>query len=431
MRARATACGCGSASGCSRPRISAPRRDRLRRRGGGQRASSRGAMRSRRACARSRADSARRAPPRVTPPDPVSAGHRSALGGARRLERVLRPRARQPDPARHPVEPPDRGLRLPRRPRAARHGSGHRGRRAPRRSRLHLARAAADAAHRPDRRDRDALRHRHAVALRHGVRRARAGDAPHRRSGPGLEDRHGRHGRMGVIKLGLAFAGDWVRRVVPRAALLGSIAGVAMLLIAFLPSLKVFGDPLVGLVSLIARPGDADGRPCGCRGACRARSPRCWRAALIFWGRWLLGVAAPGPHPPADARRLAWRLPWPTLAWLDALDQVLGVPAARGAVRARHRGRRHRQHRVGARGGRRVPHARHPADRGARDHRAAGCCGGVVQNTPYIGHPAYKAMGARAGYTLATGLVIGVGAAIGVVVAARAASCRRRPSRRS
>ncbi len=45
----------------------------------------------------------------------------------------------------------------------------------------------------------------------------------------------------------------------------------------------------------------------------------------------------------------------------------------------------------------------------------AGCCGGVIQNTPYIGHPAYKAMGARAGYTLATGLVIGVGAAIGIV----------------
>src|SRR5439155_524988 len=45
----------------------------------------------------------------------------------------------------------------------------------------------------------------------------------------------------------------------------------------------------------------------------------------------------------------------------------------------------------------------------------AGLCGGVVQNTPYIGHPAYKAMGARAGYTLATGLVIGVGAMVGVL----------------
>jgi AGZA family xanthine/uracil permease-like MFS transporter len=45
----------------------------------------------------------------------------------------------------------------------------------------------------------------------------------------------------------------------------------------------------------------------------------------------------------------------------------------------------------------------------------AGLCGGVVQNTPYIGHPAYKAMGARAGYTLATGLVIGLGAICGML----------------
>ena len=33
-----------------------------------------------------------------------------------------------------------------------------------------------------------------------------------------------------------------------------------------------------------------------------------------------------------------------------------------------------------------------------------GLFGGVIQSTPYIGHPAYKAMGARAGYTLATAL---------------------------
>jgi len=45
----------------------------------------------------------------------------------------------------------------------------------------------------------------------------------------------------------------------------------------------------------------------------------------------------------------------------------------------------------------------------------AGTCGGVIQNTPYIGHPAYKAMGARAGYTVGTGLVIGLGAAAGIV----------------
>ena len=41
--------------------------------------------------------------------------------------------------------------------------------------------------------------------------------------------------------------------------------------------------------------------------------------------------------------------------------------------------------------------------------------GGVAQSTPYIGHPAYKAMGGRAAYTLATGLFIGIGGALGAM----------------
>jgi AGZA family xanthine/uracil permease-like MFS transporter len=45
----------------------------------------------------------------------------------------------------------------------------------------------------------------------------------------------------------------------------------------------------------------------------------------------------------------------------------------------------------------------------------AGVCGGMSQTTPYIGHPAYKAMGGRAAYTLATGLVIGLGGMLGYI----------------
>ncbi len=37
----------------------------------------------------------------------------------------------------------------------------------------------------------------------------------------------------------------------------------------------------------------------------------------------------------------------------------------------------------------------------------AAVCGGVIQTTPYIGHPAYKAMGGRSAYTLATALFVG------------------------
>jgi AGZA family xanthine/uracil permease-like MFS transporter len=45
----------------------------------------------------------------------------------------------------------------------------------------------------------------------------------------------------------------------------------------------------------------------------------------------------------------------------------------------------------------------------------AGVCGGMSQTTPYIGHPAYKAMGGRAGYTLLTGIFVGLGGIIGYV----------------
>jgi adenine/guanine/hypoxanthine permease len=220
---------------------------------------------------------------------------------------------------------------------------------------------------------------------------------------------------MGVIKLGCAFAGDWARRVVPRAALLGSIAGVAILLIAFLPALRIFGDPLVGVVSLIVLLAALLGgvrMPWGMPGALAA----VLAGTVIFWGRWAIEgpAGAPGPHPAITLGSLALALPLPTLAWLDALDATLpylplAVPFALATV-------------VGG-----IDNTESAIVAGdeyrTRDILlteavatiAAGCCGGVIQNTPYIGHPAYKAMGARAGYTLATGLLIGVGAAVGVV----------------
>jgi AGZA family xanthine/uracil permease-like MFS transporter len=220
---------------------------------------------------------------------------------------------------------------------------------------------------------------------------------------------------MGVIKLGCAFAGDWVRRVVPRAALLGSIAGVAILLIAFLPSLRIFGDPLVGVVSLVVLLAALMGAvrmPWGLPGALAA----VLAGTVVFWGRWALGPAAgtAGPHPAVSLGTLGLVLPVPTLAWLGALEATLpylplAVPFALATV-------------VGG-----IDNAESALVAGdeyrTRDVLltealatiAAGCCGGVVQNTPYIGHPAYKAMGARAGYTFVTGLVIGVGAAVGIV----------------
>jgi len=216
---------------------------------------------------------------------------------------------------------------------------------------------------------------------------------------------------IGLVKCVLSFAGDWARRVVPRAALLGSIAGVAILLIAFLPMLKILRDPLVGLVALVVLLLGLVGgvrMPFGVPGAFAA----VLAGTAIFWLRAALGGA--GHAPPAAGAGLALAIPWPTLAWVGALDEALpylaiALPFALVTI-------------VGG-----IDNTESALAAGdeyrTRDVLLveslatvlAGLCGGVIQNTPYIGHPAYKAMGARSGYTLATGLVIGLGASAGVL----------------
>jgi AGZA family xanthine/uracil permease-like MFS transporter len=215
---------------------------------------------------------------------------------------------------------------------------------------------------------------------------------------------------IGLAKVGLAFGGDWARRVVPRAALLGSIGGVAILLIAFLPMLKILRDPLVGLVALAVLLLALFGRvrmPLGMPGAFAA----VLAGTLIFWVRAWLGA---GPQTPLAVGALRLAIPWPTLAWLDALPATLpylsvALPFALVTI-------------IGG-----IDNTESAAAAGdeyrtrdillteAAATVLAGLAGGVVQNTPYIGHPAYKAMGARAGYTLATGLAIGAGAAVGAL----------------
>ena len=54
----------------------------------------------------------------------------------------------------------------------------------------------------------------------------------------------------GVFKIGCACVSGIVRRLVPRAGLLGSLTAIALVLISFLPLLDVLHYPLVGLVAL-------------------------------------------------------------------------------------------------------------------------------------------------------------------------------------
>ncbi|HJV66801.1 MAG TPA: MFS transporter [Geomonas sp.] len=216
---------------------------------------------------------------------------------------------------------------------------------------------------------------------------------------------------MGIFKMAVSFCGPAVRRVIPRAGLLGSIAAIALLLIAYLPFLKLFASPVVGFlslgvvfVSLLARfrlplrmPGALAGILCG---------------TVAYYALGSAGLLPDGAHAPLGAPPFSLYLPLPTLQFLPGLGRAvsylpLAIPFALATV-------------VGG-----VDVTESAAVAGDDYHTRdillvegfatllAGLCGGVIQSCPYIGHPAYKEMGGRAGYTVATGLFVGVGAVCG------------------
>lgn len=217
---------------------------------------------------------------------------------------------------------------------------------------------------------------------------------------------------MGALKFVLSFAGAWVTRVLPRASLLGSIAGIALVLMGFFPLIEALRSPVAGLVTLglllyvlVAHarlPFNLPGVPVVFV-----------VGAALYYGLGLAGLGAPGFALPA-----AWQwqpaLPLPGLGFLDGLGDALpylplllpfGLLMVVGGINVSESAR--------AAGD----------DYSTRDillteafsTLVAGVCGGVAQTTPYIGQPAYKHMGARHGYTLLTGLFIGIGGMFGLV----------------
>ena len=216
---------------------------------------------------------------------------------------------------------------------------------------------------------------------------------------------------MGVFKIAVSFCGPGLRRIIPRAGLLGSIAAVALLLIAYLPFLKLFASPVVGFlslgivfISLLARfklplrlPGALAGILCG---------------TIAYYLLGAFGLLPNGAHAPLAPPVLALYLPLPTLEFLPGMSRALAylplaIPFALATVV----------------GGVDVTESAAVAgdDYNTRDillvegfaTLLAGMCGGVIQSCPYIGHPAYKEMGGRSGYTIATGLFIGLAAISG------------------
>ncbi len=219
---------------------------------------------------------------------------------------------------------------------------------------------------------------------------------------------------VGLFKLGLALAGNAVRAAVPRAALLGSIGGAGLALIGLLPLLKVFSHPIVGFVALGVILVTLLGRvrlPWGLPGVFVSVI----LAVAIFYALRGFGIASPLASTSASALgEVRVSFPWPSLAFLGGLSLALGyLPIALPFALATVVGGVDNTESAAAAGDEYDTRAILATEGLAT--LAAGLCGGVVESTPYIGHPAYKKMGAGAGYAIATGLFVGLGGILGLL----------------
>jgi AGZA family xanthine/uracil permease-like MFS transporter len=217
---------------------------------------------------------------------------------------------------------------------------------------------------------------------------------------------------MGLFKLAMAFIGDRVRRAIPEAGLLGSIGGVGIALLGTLQLGEIYGEPIVGMMALgvilyalvakIRLP---------------YRAPEVLASVVIgaalYYALGALGWSV--HHVAVPVASFPVGVPLPSLGFLKGMPIAarqyvpLALPFAILTVI----------------GGINVTESARIAgdDYNTRDillteavaTLLAGVCGGVSQTTPYIGHPAYKAMGGRAAYTLATGLFIGLGGILGYI----------------
>ncbi len=226
---------------------------------------------------------------------------------------------------------------------------------------------------------------------------------------------------VGVFKTAVAPLGATVRRWVPRAGLLGSLAAIALALIAFVPLWQhVTAVPLVGMVSLtivlvtLVAHRSLPGRFPGALAAVLVG------AVLYFGGAWLGGVIDWTLVPRAEAGQSAgWRWPalfpefaWNMAWWENVLGQALSsLPVMFPFALATVVGGIDCTESAAAAGD--EYETRSILVTEGLASLAAGLCGGVIQNTPYIGQPAYKAMGGRAAYTLATAIVVGLAGILG------------------
>jgi AGZA family xanthine/uracil permease-like MFS transporter len=216
------------------------------------------------------------------------------------------------------------------------------------------------------------------------------------------------------------FIAPIVRKVTPKAALLGALAGVSITFISMAPALNMYLTPVIGVVCFAIIIASWFG---GVKyGGIPAGLVAIAAGTIIAWGSNIFGlnfggmskqalhdsfatfsVSVPTPFTPMHLifTGLNWKLlstilvtaiPFGIYDLVEAMDNVVSAAAA----------------------GDSYPTTRVLTADGVVS--LIGCCmGNPYINAVYIGHPGWKAMGGRIGYSAATGIMVIILAWLGII----------------
>lgn len=213
------------------------------------------------------------------------------------------------------------------------------------------------------------------------------------------------------------FVAPQIRRITPRAALLGALAGVSIAFISMRPALEMYLQPAIGMVCFAILLASWFGGVRYYRGM-PAGLVAIAVGSIIAWGSTLFGLD-PGGLSPAGVREamasFGFSIPLPQLGHVFSGFEHLGVilvtaipfgiydlVEAMDNVESADAGGDH------------FPTTRVLTADGVVS--LIGCClGNPFINAVYIGHPGWKAIGGRIGYSAATGVMILVLSWFGIV----------------
>ncbi len=209
----------------------------------------------------------------------------------------------------------------------------------------------------------------------------------------------------GVMELAGAFVGDALRRHAPRAAMLSSLAGIAITFIAMGFVFQIFASPALGLLPMLlilvcyaAKLKLPLGLPAGFVAVVVG--------TLLAWALRAAGLAPAAPsgeaaaaafHPPQWAGNSLFEFLFSKVGWsYMAVIVPMGLFNIIGSLQCLESAEA---------AGDRFPTRPSLLANGVGSIVAA-CLGSPFATTLYIGHPGWKAMGARWGYSWLNGAVI-------------------------